>query len=110
MGFLQTRSTQSVQVSDARERSASTQSEQTAIRNVLSAKSASSKTIVIERSRFVPCSRFDEQNGNVPPLNRLLRGVQVMRRVASGRGGATHGLSSSSGVYRRGTAAQDSQS
>jgi hypothetical protein len=42
----------------------------------------------------------------VPPLDRLASCVQVMRRVASGRGGATHGLVSSSGVYRHGTSAQ----
>jgi putative transposase len=55
---------------------------------------------------------FDEQYGNVPSLNRLPGRVQVMRRAASGRGGATdsHGLVSSSGVYRHGTSAQDSQS
>jgi IS605 OrfB family transposase len=53
---------------------------------------------------------FDEQYGNVPSLDRLPGRVQVMRRVASGRGGATdsHGLVSSSGVYRHGTSAQDS--
>jgi putative transposase len=55
---------------------------------------------------------FDEQYGNVPPLDRLPGYVQVMRRVVSGRGGATdsHGLVLSSGVYRQGKSAQDSQS
>ncbi len=54
---------------------------------------------------------LDEQYGHVPSLDRLPGRVRVMRRAASGGGGAadSHGAGFASGVHRHGTSAQPSQ-
>ncbi|QSG09363.1 transposase [Halapricum desulfuricans] len=54
---------------------------------------------------------FDEQYGNVPPLDTLPQ-VKKVRRAVSGPGGGadSHGPTSGSGVDRHGPSARDSQS